>query len=120
MVFLSSSQVLKAAETEPNNTKAQANTLALNGNNTGAIGTTTDIDWWKITTNADGKLNITITISNGVYMYCQIYDNNGTSLLEQGYTSGTSTVSKDGLAAGTYFLKLYPYYNAQLPAFCCC
>ena len=31
----------------------------------------------------------------------------------RGYTSGSKTVSKDGLAAGTYYLKLYPYYTEK-------
>ncbi|MBS1745986.1 MAG: hypothetical protein JST21_07445, partial [Bacteroidetes bacterium] len=46
----------KANESEPNDTKAQANTLALNGSQSGAIGTSTDVDWYKVTTNMDGKL----------------------------------------------------------------
>ncbi|HEX5155262.1 MAG TPA: pre-peptidase C-terminal domain-containing protein [Parafilimonas sp.] len=107
--------VANAAESEPNDTKAQANTLALNGNNSGAIGTSTDQDWWKVTTTGDGKLDVGISVSNGLYLWCQIYDNDGTTLLSQDYTSSTKTVSKDGLAAGTYYLKLYPYYAGEKP-----
>lgn len=106
-----------AAETEPNNTPAQANTLALNGNNSGAISTTTDIDWFKVTTNADGQLNINFTVSNGIYMWCEIFDNNGTTSLKREYTASSYTVSRDGLAAGTYYIKLYPYYTAEKPVY---
>jgi hypothetical protein len=106
-----------AAESEPNDTKAQANTLALSGSNSGAIGSATDIDWWKVTTNSDGKLNITIAVSNSEYLWCQIYDNDGITLLTQGYTAATTTVSQDGLAKGTYYLKLYPYYGGHMPAY---
>ena len=107
-----------ANETEPNNTKAQANTLTLNGSNTGAIGTSTDVDWWKVTTTSDGKLNVTITVSNNKYLWCAIYDNNGTTVLgSPTYTAATTTVSQDGLAAGTYFIKLYPYYTGDMPAY---
>jgi len=105
----------KATETEPNDTKAQANTLTLNGSNSGGIGAAADIDWWKITTTSDGKLDVTVTVSNGVYMWCQIYDNDGTTLLAQNNTNATITVTKDGLAAGTYYVKLYSYYNGQAP-----
>ena len=105
----------KATETEPNDTKAQANTLTLNGNNSGGIGASADVDWWKVTTTSDGKLDVTITVSNSLYMWCQIYDNDGTSLLAQNNTSGTVTVSVDGLAAGTYYVKLYSYYSGQAP-----
>ena len=106
-----------AAESEPNNTRATANTLALNGSNSGAIGVAGDEDWWSVTTNADGKLNVTITISNSIYMWCQILDNNGTTILSSGYTLGSTVVAADGLAAGTYYLKLFPYYGGQLPAY---
>lgn len=105
----------KATETEPNDTKAQANTLTLNGSNTGGIGAAADVDWWKITTTSDGKLDITIAVSNSLYMWCQIYDNDGTTLLAQNNTSGTITVSEDGLRAGTYYVKLYSYYSGQAP-----
>src|SRR4051794_25776910 len=89
-----------STETEPNDTKSQANTLTLNGSNTGAIGTATDVDWWKVVTTSDGKLSATLAISNGLYCYAALYDNNGTTLLTQNLTNGTSTViNQDGLAA---------------------
>lgn len=117
MVLLLSANIIRAAETEPNNTKANANVLALNGNSTGAINTAGDEDWYKITTDADGKLNVTITVSNSLTLRCYIYDNDGTTLLNSGYSSGTTTVSEDGLAAGTYYIKLIAYYSTQLPAY---
>jgi len=40
-----------ATETEPNDTKAQANSLTLNNSNTGTIGTATDVDWCGTTKN---------------------------------------------------------------------
>jgi hypothetical protein len=117
LVLLLSVNIIRAAETEPNNTKANANVLALNGNSTGAINTAGDEDWYKITTNADGMLNVTITVSNGLTLRCYIYDNDGTILLNSGYSSSTTTVSEDGLAAGTYYIKLIAYYSTQLPAY---
>jgi hypothetical protein len=48
---------VSASETEPNNTSANANTLALNSSNSGAVNPGGDQDWWKVTTSADGKLN---------------------------------------------------------------
>src|SRR6185295_5839004 len=107
-----------STESEPNDTKPQANTLALNGSNSGAIGTATDVDWWKVITTSDGKLSVTLAISNGLYCYAALYDNNGTTLLTQSYTNGTSTViDQDGLAAGTYFIKVYPFTAGQMPAY---
>ena len=117
MAFLLPLAHLYAAETESNNTRATANTLAFGGSNTGAINVSGDEDWWAVTTNADGKLNVTITISNALNMYCQIYDFNGIALLESQYTSSTKVISEDGLAAGTYYLKVFAYTTGHLPAY---
>ena len=94
-----------------------ANMLALNGSNTGAIGTATDVDWYKLVTNSDGKINLTLTVSNSTYCYFAIYDNDGTTLFHQDYTSTTSSYSVDGLAAGTYYVKIFPYNAGQMPAY---
>ena len=117
MVLFFAAKPLMAAETEPNNNKATANTLALNGNNTGAIAVAGDEDWFAITTNADGKLSVTATISNGLTLRCYIYDNDGTTLINSGYSSNAVVVASDGLAAGTYYVKLVAYYAAQTPAY---
>ena len=37
--------------------------------NSGAIGESTDVDWFSITTNADGKLDVTIAVSNST-LFC--------------------------------------------------
>jgi len=58
----------KANESEPNDSRATANTFALNGNNNGKINPAGDQDWWKITTTEDGKLDITLTPVSGKYM----------------------------------------------------
>ena len=104
----------QAAETEPNGTKAQANTLALNGSNTGNISPAGDVDWWKVTTTGDGQLSLTLTSQAGKYLWVYLYDNDGTTLINSTYTAGTTTLNSDGLAAGTYFLKIVAYYAADI------
>ena len=84
---------------------------------TAGIGTATDVDWWKVTTNADGKINLTLDVSNGLNAYFTIYDNDGTTLLGSAYTAGTTSYSVDGLAVGTYYIQIYPYYAGQMPAY---
>lgn len=106
-----------AIESEPNNSRATANVLSLNAGDNGAINISGDEDWWSVTTTGDGKLDVTLTISNGLNLWCQIYDNDGTILLAQSYTAGTATVSRDGLAAGTYYIRLFPFYLGQLPVY---
>src|SRR5882672_5789261 len=106
-----------ATETEPNDTKAQANSITLNNSNTGTIGTATDVDWWKVVVNKDGKLDVTLTISNGLYCYVQLYDNNATTQLASSYTNGTGTISKDGLSTGTYYIYIFPFTAGQMPSY---
>ena len=107
----------KATETEPNNTKATANTLTLNSSNSGAIGAAADEDWWVVTTTGDGKLDVTITISNSQYIRCWIYDNDGVTQLNYAEPNSTATLSTDGLATGTYYVRLVSYYSGGTPAY---
>lgn len=107
----------KANETEPNDTRAQANTLALNGSNSGKINPTGDQDWWKITTTGDGQLDVTLTPLSGRYTWIYLYDNDGTTLLNSNYSTGAFTVSKDGLAAGTYYVKIVTYYSTDTSSY---
>ena len=101
-----------ATETEPNDTRAQANTLTLNGSNSGAINPAGDVDWFKVTTNADGMINITFT-SDGNNVTAVLYDNDGVTVITSGTTAGSTTISADGLAVGTYYIEVSGYYNNQ-------
>ncbi len=42
-----------------------------------------------------------------------LYDNDGVSLLGGTYTASTETLKVDGLENGTYFIKVFPYFNYQ-------
>ena len=107
----------KAIETEPNNTKAQANTLALNGSNSGKINPAGDQDWWKVVTTADGRLDITLTPLSGRNTYVYLYDNDGATQLAGTYSTGAFTISADGLAAGTYYLKVICYFSTDTSSY---
>jgi len=98
-----------STESEPNNDRAHANTLTLNGSNKGAINPAGDVDWWKVTTTSDGQLNITWTAKGGHYTYAYLYDNDGTTLLASTFTAGTATIFYDGLQPGTYYVQMYCY-----------
>lgn len=115
--FLFGITTIRAAETESNNTKATANTLALNGANSGKINPAGDIDWWKVATNADGRLDISLTPLSGRYTWIYLYDNDGTTLLNSTYSNGTFTLSQDGLAAGTYYIKVNTYYGTDTSSY---
>lgn len=98
----------KANETEPNNTPAQANVLALNGSENGALSPAGDVDWYKVTTTADGKLNITLNnTGNQDLKVVSLYDTLGTILLNSSRVgNGVGGINTDGLAAGTYYIKI--------------
>lgn len=115
-------QPSQANDVEPNNTKAQAKVLPFNGSKTGHIGYAfngirDEYDWWKVTTTLDGRINWTITSHNGQNVYAELYDNNGTTFLGGSYTSSTATYSKDGLAAGTYFIRIKTYYASEFATY---
>jgi hypothetical protein len=104
-----SAQNLKAQESEPNNTPAQANTLAVNGNSFGTNDPIGDVDWWKVTTNADGRLYITMS-NDGTRDLKQVvlYDGDGVTYLNNAFVgNGVGGLVQDGLAAGTYYLKIF-------------
>ncbi len=110
-------QVTFANESEPNDTKAQANTLALNGSNNGKINPAGDQDWWKVTTTGDGRLDITLSGITGAPTWVYLYDNNGTTQLNAQYTNNIYTLSTDGLAAGTYYVKVVCYYGSDTSSY---
>jgi len=101
------------SETEPNNDRAHANNLSLNHSNSGAINPAADVDWWKITTTSDGQLNVTCTPKGGHFTYCQLYDNDGTTLFISNYSNAAFTISKDGLSPGIYYVKIFCFYNTD-------
>ncbi|MEP6466842.1 MAG: PPC domain-containing protein, partial [Parafilimonas sp.] len=108
----------KANETEPNNTWNKANTLTLNGSNSGIINPAGDIDWWKVKTSGDGALTLTLTARSGKPTYFDLYDTLGTIQLHGGtYTSGTTNYTVDGLAQGTYYIKVYCYYSTDTSSY---
>ncbi len=98
----------QVTETEPNNTAAQANTIPLGGNASGAINPAGDEDFYKVTTNGDGQLNLTLdNTGNPDLKVISLYDNNGTTLINNASVgNGIGGLNVDGLAAGTYYIKI--------------
>ncbi|MEP7144348.1 MAG: PPC domain-containing protein, partial [Ferruginibacter sp.] len=98
----------QVAELEPNNTPAQVSTLPFNGFGTGALNAAGDVDWWKVTTNADGKLYLKFNnTGNQDIKNVSLYDNGGVILLNSaGVGNGIGGLVTDGLAAGTFYIKI--------------
>ncbi|MEO6819980.1 MAG: PPC domain-containing protein, partial [Ginsengibacter sp.] len=110
-----------ANDIEPDSTRALALTLPLNGGTTGHLGYFYDnhrdsTDWYKVTIPSDGLLRLNITTEPSTvsdYINCTLYDNNGNTVINSNTTTGAATtfLPTDGLAAGTYYVKMSQYGN---------
>ena len=90
---------------------AQVGTLPLNSNVIANVTGSTG-DTWNVTTTGDGLLRLTLTTTSPADLYMSLYDNNGTTLLGgqvESYNNSTVTLSTDGLAPGTYVVKVIPF-----------
>jgi hypothetical protein len=93
---------------------AQGGALPLNNSVTGNI-TSTIPDVWDITTTADGLLRLTLHATAPADLYLTLYDNDGTTVLGnqiESFNNSFVTLSADGLAPGTYHVKIKPFSTA--------
>jgi hypothetical protein len=122
-----------ANDPEPNNDRASALSLPLNGNSTGHVGYyynnhRDSVDWYKVTTTADGLLRVYLqTDSGSIYsttgtnpldVNVGLYDNDGTTQLGfvevfNGYGPAAGLITADGLAPGTYYIKIQPFATTE-------
>ena len=105
-------------DTEPNNTKAQALVLPLNGTVTGHTNYYYNLqkdgeDWYSITTTSDGMISLNLQSNNGQNVWAYLYDNDGVTLLNSQYTTSSITINTDGLQSGTYFIKINTFYSYE-------
>lgn len=104
-----------ANNTEPNDTQAQAATIAINTSTPGHLGYygngfTDAADWFKVTTPSDGVLTISAYSDTTLDADLNIYDIDGATLLQHdGQSTRSSLVSVPNLKPGTYFIKYYKY-----------
>lgn len=110
----------QANDTENNDTPGTAVLISENSSVTGHIGYrynggAYDInDYYQFTTTNDGNVNIAFTSSEvGHYNSLYLYDNDGTTLLASVSGYGGASITENGLAAGTYYLRMYYYSTTQ-------
>ncbi len=111
-------------ETEDNNTIAAANEIEVNADIQGNISEKTDKDYYKLTLEEDGKLDIAFAIpeavttnQSNVYWTVSIYDENGTlskSHSVYGYAM-KQHLNSMGLDAGMYYIVVAAgsYYHSD-------
>ncbi|HNP21769.1 MAG: T9SS type A sorting domain-containing protein [Chitinophagaceae bacterium] len=99
---------------EPNNSMMQAIAITENNIKIGHVGFRTnnlpdEIDYYQLTTNQDGALQINLQSTNGHKVSLSLLNDAGIEIGNIGYTTSTGTLSLAGLAKGTYFISVIPY-----------
>lgn len=111
-----------ANDVEPNSGKATAKVLPLNGSKTGHIGyyyynSRDTADWYKITTTAHGDLAVTLAVQLGHNVSFDVFDNNGSTLLQGNATYDSYTINLNGLAPGTYYVRVTGFSSNDFDAY---
>lgn len=101
---------------ESNNTVATATPItSLSTDYNAAIQVSGDIDWYKIVFSTGGQA--TIKLANLTHdVDLRLYSSNGSTVLKSSLNGGTTAEKiQYTFAAGTYYIKVYPYsgYNAN-------
>ncbi len=97
-------------ESESNNTYSTADQTCDDYNNYGKISSTSDIDWWKITFNYDGKANFYLgNIPTNCNYNLRLYSSNGTTLLASSTNGGNASelITYAVNANTTYYMRIY-------------
>ena len=98
---------------EPNETQATAAAIATGVANSAAISTSTDIDYYAITTTGTNNIAYNLVGPSGVDFDLYVYNNAGTQIGSSAGTTATETISLTSQAAGTYYIKVLGYNGAN-------
>ncbi len=98
---------------EPNETQATAAAITSGAANSAAISTSTDVDYFKITTSVTGNLVCNLAGPSGVDYDLYVYNSAGTQLGAGETSTATESVSLTNQTAGTYYIKVVGYSGAN-------
>ncbi len=94
-------------ETEPNNSRTQANSIAVGAPVRGQAGDTSDDDWFKFTTSSTGTIAVTVSAANEIRPGFQIQDAVGNTIASKGLDLFGATATVEAAApAGTYYVRV--------------
>nr|MBA4140042.1 fibronectin type III domain-containing protein [Segetibacter sp.] len=111
--FTTSAASTCATAFEPNETQATAAAISSGVTNSAAINSSTDIDYFKITTTATSNIVYNLVGPSGVDYDLYVYNSAGTQIGSGTGSTATETVSLTGQAAGTYYVKVIGYSGAN-------
>lgn len=101
-----------AVETEPNNSDTQANTGLCSGTSvTGAISSSSDVDWYKIVVTTPGVIDIRLSHDTGIDLDWYLYKETGSYVTYRSTNSNPETGTYSA-AAGTYYIRVKSYSGA--------
>lgn len=98
---------------EPNETQATAAAISTGVANQAAITTTTDNDYFKITTTATSNITYSLVGPSGVDYDMQILNSAGTVIGSGTGSTATETVTLNNQAAGTYTIRIFGFNGAN-------
>ncbi len=98
---------------EPNETQATAAAITAGVTNSAAITTSTDVDYFKVTTTGTAGIVYNLAGPSGVDYDLFVYNSAGTQLGSGETGTATETVSLSSQAAGTYYIKVMGYSGAN-------
>lgn len=97
---------------EPNETQAAAVAITSGTAISAAIATAGDIDYYRITTSVTTNNVFNLVGPSGVDFDMTIYNSAGTQIGAGAGSTATESVTLNGQAAGTYYIKIFGYNNA--------
>lgn len=98
---------------EPNETQATAAAITSGTANSAAIISSTDVDYFAITTTTTSSLAVNLAGPSGVDYDLYVYNSSGTQVGSSEGSTATESVSLSSLAAGTYYIKVVGYSGAN-------
>ncbi len=102
-------------ETESNNTTSTANTLTSGTATTGYIGTSTDVDYFKVTVPASTTLYVTLDVPTGKDYDVKIYNSSNTQVAYGSNGSGVDesiSYRNSATTSKVFYIKVYGYSSA--------
>ena len=98
---------------EPNETQATAAAISAGVANSAAITTSTDNDYFKITTTGTNNITYSLVGPAGVDYDMTILNSAGTSIGSGTGSTATETVTLNNQAAGTYTIRIFGFSGAN-------
>lgn len=110
--FTTATQPACVTAFEPNESISAAALITSGVTNSAAISSSTDNDYFRITTTALSNITYNLVGPSGVDFDMTVFNSSGTQIGAGTSTTATETVSLTNQAAGTYYIRVFGYNGA--------